>query len=253
MNEQKTMDQDLNSCGLPEIRELADRYYRDHGWEDIETLEATDPDEAAFKVEAWARKAVAEDELPERLDYLEEVSRSESWRVRERVAMALKYANAHSFEQVEQTWYEWVEHDDNYVRRACEVGLMGVSANHVDPALQILDHLVSDSNDYVQKSCGGFAVSFVANKDPAVGRTYLDRWIDSENVRTRWNVAKAIGGAYGRENEHALTLAYRLSDDDEYRVRRAVASSLRSLFEKDAAVRERVDQWDDREEFRTTL
>ncbi|MWV38778.1 DNA alkylation repair protein [Natrialba sp. INN-245] len=247
------MEQDLDSCSLPEIRELADQYSCDHEWEDIEALEATNRDETAFKVEAWARKAVAEDELPDRLGYLEEVSRSESWRVRERVAMALKYVNAHSFEQVEQTWYAWVEHDDNYVRRACEVGLMGIPEDHVDPALRILDRVMSDSNEYVQKSCGGFAVSFVANKDPAVGRTYLDRWSDSENVRTRWNVAKAIGGAYGRDNEHALDLAYRLSDDDEYRVRRAVASSLRSLFEKDTQVRERVDQWDDRGEFRSLL
>ncbi|WP_276255284.1 hypothetical protein [Halomontanus rarus] len=91
---------DLDGCSLPEIRDLADDYYRDHGWTAIEALEATDPDEIAFKVEAWARNAVAEDELPDRLGYLEQVSRSESWRVRERVAMALKYVNSHSFEQV---------------------------------------------------------------------------------------------------------------------------------------------------------
>ncbi len=130
---------------------------------------------------------------------------------------------------------------------------MGISTEHVDPALQILDPLLSDSDEYVRKSCGGFAVSTIANKDPTIGRTYLDRWSNSENVRTRWNVAKAIGGAYGRENDHALTLAYRLSDDEEYRVRRAVASSLRTLFENDDRFRERVEQWDDREDFRSML
>lgn len=243
----------VNGQSLPEIRELADKYYRDHEWADIEALEASNPDETAFKVEAWARNAVAENELPERLDYLKQVAQSESWRVRERVAMALKYINSHSFEQVEPTWYEWVEHDDNYVRRTCEVGLMGIPAEYVDSALQILDLLVDDSDEYVRKSCGGFAVSTIANMDPGIAKVYLDRWSNSENVRTRWNVAKAIGGSYGRENEHAMTLAYQLSGDDEYRVRRAVASSLRTLFKKDSGFRDRVEQWSSRKEFRSII
>ncbi|MFT4890621.1 MAG: HEAT repeat protein [Halobacteriales archaeon] len=244
---------DLRGHSLPEIRDLADQYYRDHGWEDIEALEENDPDEKAFKAEAWVRKAIAEDDLAERLEYLERRSRDESWRVRERVAMALKYVNANAFRQVESAWYEWVDHDDNYVRRACEVGLMGVPEEHADSALRILDHLVSDSDEYVRKSCGGFAVAAIANKDPDVGREYLDRWSRSDDLRTRWNVAKAIGGAYGRENDHALDLAHRLADDEEYRVRRATASSLRKLFDKDPEFRERVEQWDDREEFRSSL
>jgi 3-methyladenine DNA glycosylase AlkC len=120
--------------------------------------------------------------------------------------MALKYVNEHSFKQIEPTWYEWVKHDENYVRRACEVGLMGVTPGHVDPAFQILDHLVTDSDDYVQKSCGGFAVSTIANKNPEVGREYLDRWSRSDDLRTRWNVAKAIGGSYGRRNDRRRQL-----------------------------------------------
>lgn len=244
---------DLSGHSLPEIRELADEYYRTHGWEDIQTLEENNPDQKAFKAEAWARKAVAENDLPERLDYLHDRSRDESWRVRERVAMALKYVNANSFRQVESTWDEWVEHEDNYVRRACEVGLMGVPEEHVDSALRILDSLVSDSDEYVQKSCGGFAVAAIATKDPDVGREYLDRWSRSDTVRTRWNVAKAIGGAYGRENRHALELAHRLAADEEYRVRRATASSLRKLFDNDPTIREQVAGWDDRQEFRSML
>jgi len=243
---------DLDDLGLPEIRDRADEYYRDHAWDDIESLPERDRDHLAFKAEAWARKAVAEDAIPERLDYLQDISRHEDWRVREAVAMALKYVNEHAFERAEQTWYEWVTHDDNYVRRACEVGLMSVPPEQVQPALELLDHLVSDSDDYVQKSCGGFAASVVASKDRAVGSEFLDRWSRSDDVRTRWNAAKAVGGAYGG-SDHALELAYRLSGDSEYKVRRATAAPLRECFDKDPSVRERVDQWDDREELLAKL
>ena len=244
---------DLSDHGLPAIRDMADEYARNHRWDDIGALEANDPDRKAFKAEAWARKAVAEGELPERLEFLQELSRDENWRAREAVAMALKYVNEHSFEQVEPAWTEWVDHDDNYVRRACEVGLMGTPAEHVDSAFGLFDHLVSDSDDYVKKSCGAFALSHVAAKDPVVGREYLDRWSRSNDLRTRWNVAKAIGGGYGRSTDHAVELAYRLSGDDEYRVRRATASSLKKVLERDSELRERLDQWDDRDEFRSML
>lgn len=243
---------DLEGRSVPEIRDLADDYYRDHSWDEVEALPEMNPDEKGFKAEVWARKAVAERELPDRLDYLEELSRDESWRVRERVAMALKHVNANAFEQVESTWEGWVDHDDNYVRRACEVGLMGVEPEHVDTALGILDPLMADDDDYVKKSCGAFAVSSIANTKPAVGREYLERWSRSADLRTRWNVAKAVGGAY-RENDHALDLAYRLSGDEAYRVRRATASSLKKLFDKRRSARERVKQWDERDEFLSML
>lgn len=244
---------ELDDRSVPEIRKLADEYYRDHGWDDIEALEETDRAHKTFKIEAWVRKAVAEDDLPERLAYLRELSRDESWRVRESIAMALKYVNEHAFDRVESTWDEWVTHDDNYVRRACEVGLMGAPAAHVDPALQLFDHLVTDSDDYVKKSCGAFALSFVAAKDPETGREHLERWSRADGLRTRWNVAKAIGGGYGRETDHALELAYRLSDDETYRVRRATASSLKKLFENDSELRERVERWEERDDFRSML
>jgi hypothetical protein len=57
----------LNDLGVPEIREVADEYYRDHSWDEIETLEETDPDHKGFKAEVWARNAIAENDLPERL------------------------------------------------------------------------------------------------------------------------------------------------------------------------------------------
>lgn len=244
---------DFADRSVPEIRELAAEYARNHGWDDIEAIAATTPDEKGFEAEAWARRAVADGDLPGRLPYLRELARDESWRVRERVAMALKYVNEHAFEQVEDAWHEWATHENNYVRRACEVGLMGAPPAHVGPALAILDHLVADSDDYVKKSCGGFAVSSVASQDPAIGREYLDRWSRADDLRTRWNVAKAVGGPYGRETDHALDLAYRLSADDEYRVRRATAASLRSLIEKEPDVRERVEQWADRDDVRRWL
>ena len=244
---------DFEGRTVPEIRELADEYAHSHSWADIETLPTTDEDTTGFKVEAWARKAVAERELPERLAYLQTEAQSEDWRVRERVAQALKYVNRHAFEQVEDAWEGWVTHDDNCVRRACEVGLMGVPDEHVAGALDLLDHLVSDSDTYVQKSCGAFAVSAIANSDPAVGREYLDRWSRADDLRTRWNVAKAIGSAYGFHNEHALDLASRLADDDAYRVRRATASSVKKLVEKDVVDRERVEGWVAQTDFQSML
>ncbi len=244
---------DLDGLSTPEVRALADDWYPDREWAEIEALPEGDPNEKGFKVEAWTRKAVAEDALPARLTYLREVARDDDWRVRERVAQALKHVTEHSFDRVESALDEWVAHEDNYVRRACEVGLMGTPPERVDAALRILDGLMSDSDDYVKKSCGAFAVTHVAAKDPAVGREYLDRWSRSDDLRTRWNAAKAIGGAYGRGNDHALDLAYRLAGDDEYRVRRATAASLRDLIEDDPAVRERVDQWEQRDDFRSRL
>lgn len=130
---------------------------------------------------------------------------------------------------------------------------MGTPPEHVESALELFDSLVTDSNDYVKKSCGGFAMSFVASKDPVIGRTHLDRWSRSDDLRTRWNVAKAIGGAYGRAGEHTFELAYRLSGDEEYRVRRATASSVKKLLENDSRVRKRIEQWDDRNDFRSML
>ncbi len=244
---------DLSDRPLPEIRDLADDYYRDHGWADIEALDAETANEKGFVAEAWARKAVAEDDLPDRLSFLRELARDEDWRVRERVAMALKYVNENAFEWVTDAWQEWATHDDNFVRRACEVGLMGVQQEHVGPALGILDHLVSDSDDYVQKNCGAFALSHVAAKDPSVGRAYLDRWSRADDVRTRWNVAKAVGGGYGRATDHAVELAHRLSGDETYKVRRATASSLRKLVEDDPELRERVEGWEDRDDFLSML
>lgn len=112
---------DLTDWSLPEIRDLADEYSQDAEWDEIEALGEGDRNEKAFKAEAWARKGVAEDELPKRVEYFQELSRDEDWRVREAVAMALKYINDSAFEHVESVWDEWVTHDDNYVRRACEV------------------------------------------------------------------------------------------------------------------------------------
>lgn len=240
---------DLHGLGVPEIRARADEYYRQHDWAAIEALDASTANEKGFKAEAWARKAVDEADFPERMEYLQKLAQDDDWRVRERVAMALKYVNAHAFEQVQPVWKEWVEHEDNYVRRACEVGLMGVGDEDVGPALELVDPLVSDDDDYVKKSCGAFAVTSIAAKEPAVGGEYLDRWSRSQDVRTRWNVAKALGGAYGRETDHAMELAYRLAGDEAYRVRRATAASLRNLFESKPEKREHVDQWEDREEF----
>lgn len=247
------IEADFEGLTVPEVRELADEYRRERDWTDLEALPEGTADEKGFKAAAWARKAVADGSLPERLPFLREAARDEDWRVRERVAQALKHVNEHAFPRVEPAWREWVDHEDNYVRRACEVGLMGVPPAHVDPALELFDALASDSDDYVKKSCGGFALSHVAATDPAVGREHVERWSRSEDLRTRWNAAKAVGGAYGRATDHALDVAHRLAGDDAYRVRRATAASLRDLFEKRPAYRERVEQWDDRTEFLASL
>jgi|GEM_PF-1679331 len=244
---------DLSDHGLPEIRDLADEFAREHGWDEIEALGESDRDYKAFKAEAWARKAVAEGDLPERLGFLQALSGDENWQVREAVAMALKYVNEHAFAQVEPAWKEWVVHENNYVRRACEVGLMRTPPEHVGPVLDLFDHLVADSDDYVKKSCGAFALSNVAATDPAVSREYMERWSRADDLRTRWNVAKAIGGGYGRATDHAVELAYRLSGDEAYRVRRATASSLKKRFDDDPDWREQVEGWDDRDEFRSLL
>lgn len=247
------MPRNLDGLSVPEVRQLAEAYYREHGWGDIEALPAETGNEKGFKVEAWARKAVADDALPARSSFLREMASDEDWRVRERVAQALKYVNEHAFPQVEPAWGDWVIAEDANVRRACEVGLMGVPPAHVESALGLFGHLVADEDDYVKQSCGGFALTHVAAKNPDAARPYLERWSRSETLRTRWNVAKAIGGAYGRTTDHAIDLAHRLAGDEAYRVRRATAASLRSVFEDRPDARKRVDRWDDRAEFRSML
>lgn len=241
----------LEGCSPSDLRTKADDYI-DRDWAEIRDIDERDRNHKVLKAEAWARKAVATDALPERLDLLQDLARDDDWRVREGVAMALKHVNGNAFERVERSWYDWVDRDDPNVRRACEVGLMRVQSEHVDAALRIFDELVDDSNDYVKKSCGAFALSHVASKDPEAARPHLDRWSRSDDLRTRWNVAKAIG-SYGRTDEYAMDLAYRLAGDEEYRVRRATASAVKKLTEKRPQVSDQIADWDDRDDFKTML
>lgn len=170
---------------------------------------------------------------------------SPDWRVREDAAAEIKKINDESFLEYLPVWEKWVKDSSPNIRRAVEVGLLRIKKEFIPAALDLLDPLMYDDNNYVRKNCGPFALSHVGYKDPKITFKRLKKWMRVENKNVRWNVAMCLGAWFGQSNsEEALKLLNILAKDQERFVWRAATSSLVKLIRKHPELKQEVFLWE---------
>jgi hypothetical protein len=112
--------------------------------------------------------------------------------------------------------------------------------------LDLLEELATDSDEYVRKNLGPFAVGdgmLAVAPGPTLKR--LKRWARSKDEWVRWNAASAFGAAAARAHTAAALATLRvLAGDRNPMVSRAVVRALLNLAQGDrAAVSRAVSAW----------
>ncbi|MBA7645569.1 hypothetical protein ES703_53327 [subsurface metagenome] len=171
------------------------------------------------------------------------------WGVREDAAAKIKKINDKFFLEYFSIWKKWVKDSNPNIRRAVEVGLLRIKKDFVPYALDLLEVLAYDSNPYVRKSCGPFALSHVCYKDSRLAFERLRKWMKIEDRNVRWNVAMSLGVWFGQTHlEESLKLLKILAKDKERFIWRAAASSLIKLIRKHPELKREVFSWENCEE-----
>jgi 3-methyladenine DNA glycosylase AlkD len=169
---------------------------------------------------------------------------SPDWGIREDAAKDIKAINDKFFLEYLPIWKKWVAEPNPNIRRAVEVGLLRIKKEHIPHALDLLDPLMYDDDNYVRKNCGPFALSHVGYKDPDTTFKRLRKWMKVKNKNVRWNVAMCLGVWFGQSYpEESLKLLKVLAKDQEKFVWRAVASSLVKLIRKHPKLKQEVFLW----------
>ena len=82
------------------------------------------------------------------LQKIREMADDEDWGMREGAAGEIKKINDKHFEEYFPVWKEWVEDSNPNIRRAVEVGLLRINKRYVKEALELLEPLLYDDNNY---------------------------------------------------------------------------------------------------------
>lgn len=178
------------------------------------------------------------------LSKIRKMADSPEWGVRENAASEIKKINDKFFLEYLPIWKKWVAESNPNFRRAVEVGLTRIKKEFIPHALDLLDPLLYDSNVYVRKNCGPFALSHVGYKDSDTTFKRLKKWMKVKNKNVRWNVAMCLGVWFGQTYpEESLKLLQVLAKDEEKFVWRAVASSLIKQIRKHSRFKQEVFSW----------
>ncbi|MFC1682129.1 HEAT repeat domain-containing protein [Nanoarchaeota archaeon] len=178
------------------------------------------------------------------LSKIRNTATDEHWGRREDATKYIKAINDNSFLEYLPVWKEWVRDSDPNIRRAVEVGLLRIKKEHIPLALELIEPLLYDEDNYVRKNCGPFALSHIGYKDPEATFSKLKKWMKINNKNVRWNVAMCLGVWFGQSYpKESLRLLKQLSKDKEKFVWRAVASSLIKLIRKHPQLKKEILSW----------
>ncbi len=157
-----------------------------------------------------------------------------NWEVREWAASALTYVTSRHFERVYPRLQRWAEHPSANVRRMVAVAsgyaMRDCTEAQCERLLTLLTPLMADTDKYVSKNLGAFALGGYALRHcPHV----VARWaatLELSDEQTASNLAMMLTGAEAsKQLEVFQRLLTRLVRDDRRRVRCAVEKALIQL------------------------
>lgn len=178
------------------------------------------------------------------LERIKKLSCHKDWEIREDAADEIKKVNGKSFKEYYEIWKHWASSSNPNIRRAVEVGLLRINKKYVKEALELIEPLLYDSNKYVRKNCGPFALSHICYRNPDFAFKKIRGWMRVDDTNVKWNVAMCLGAWFGQTyHEKALELLKILTKDKRRFVWRAVASSLIKLLRKHPEYKKKVYSW----------
>lgn len=161
-----------------------------------------------------------------------------NWSIREGAAFGLARVLGDHFDEVLPLFHEWSRHRSVNVRRGVVISVMPVIRNRLNgvhrarPCLELLEPLLSDSEPYIRKNLGPFAIgTALLRHHPDITFDTLEEWRNRyDDIWVRWNLAKAVSSSGGRRHvQRSISFLETLANDERPEVQRAIASSMRSL------------------------
>jgi len=172
------------------------------------------------------------------------MANSSNWKVKEEAANEIKIINDKYFIEYLPIWKNWIKDPNPNMRRAVEVGLLRIKKEYSSEALKLIEVSVYDSDPYVKKNCGPFALSSIGYRSPELTFKILNKWVKINNKNVRWNIAMSLGARFGQYNtKEAIKLLKVLAKDQEKYVWRAAASSLIKLLRRHTDLKKEVLAW----------
>ena len=163
------------------------------------------------------------------------LARDGDWSVRETAAVLLGRLLTESFVEVLPLAREWIDGPDSRVHRAVVVAAKYAARTRnkewAEPLLDLIEPALRDTDDYVRKSLGPFAIGdqFVRSY-PEQTLARLRKWMEDPDESVRWNVAMTFSAASGaRLAQRAPDVLEFLSTDERPLVRAAVRSAQRRV------------------------
>ncbi|WP_174616063.1 DNA alkylation repair protein [Virgibacillus ihumii] len=154
----------------------------------------------------------------------------ENWEVREWAAGACGDILSNYFGSFYNEMMNWTADKSGNVRRAAALAAKyaGKTRNreYAEPLLDLVEQLLTDSDSYVKKNLGQFAIGDgLLRYYPESTLARLDNWIKMDDEYARWNVAKIFSAAEGMKHICECKDVFQiLLEDDRNKVKRAVKS-----------------------------
>jgi len=216
----------------------------------VELARRDEPIAKQFAAQLCALHADAFGKRPaEVLGVLQVCAEDENWEVRETAAAVLSRLLVRQPAAFLVVLRSWAASRSANRRRAAVVAVKlaaRIIPEHAEALLDLLEPLASDSDEYVRRNFGAFAVGDgLLRAAPAPTLRRLARWAKAPDEWTRWNVASAFCAAEARRHrEEALPILRKLAADLRPRVTRAVVRALVNLAAADrAGVLRAVGAW----------
>lgn len=166
---------------------------------------------------------------------LKDLCNDNNWEVREWAASGCGQILSQNFEGFYPTLKMWTQDDSAKVRRAVAISAKMASRARkpewCSPLLSLMDDLIRDSDPYVRKNMGPFAIGDgTLRYYPEETIAHISQWATMPDIFARWNAAMSFSAAEGAKYpEIAEGILTRLSVDPISVVRRAVDSAVRQL------------------------
>lgn len=164
----------------------------------------------------------------------------DNWEAREWAASALAHVISGHFELVFPRLREWAMHPSPNVRRmvvvAAGYATRDCTAGQCDELLRLLTPLMSDTDSYVGKSLGAFALGGYAIRYRPDQVAMWAGGLDLDDARTAWNVAMMFTTAAGaRQADRFADLLACLAVDERRSVGAAVRKAAANIAKRNIA------------------
>lgn len=130
---------------------------------------------------------------------------------------------------------QWTREKSPNLRRAVAVAVKYAAKTSKDKncenLIDLLEPLLSDTDPYVKKNLGAFAIGDGLLKYfPNQVLNRINVWIENDDEQVRWNIAKIFSSTEGSKYfEKSINIICELRDDNRTTVKRAVTSTLNSI------------------------